>query len=76
MSTLDHIMQTLPALSQTDKLVLRDALDRDLRLPPTKGEEAANPLLGLMADEPELMDEIVEEAYAVRALPLRFPSHG
>lgn len=85
MSALDYIMQTLPALSATDKLVLREALDRDLRLPPgsgdlrlppASGEAAENPLLGLMADEPKLMDEIVEEAYAVRALPLRLPSNG
>ena len=76
MSALDYIMQTLPALSATDKLVLREALDRDLRMPPTSGDAAANPLLGLMADEPELMDEIVEEAHAVRALPLRLPSNG
>lgn len=76
MSTLDYIMQTLPALSPTDKLVLREALDRELRLPPAIDEEAANPLLGLMSDEPELMDEIVEEAYALRAIPLRLPSNG
>jgi predicted DNA-binding antitoxin AbrB/MazE fold protein len=30
-----------------------------------------NPLLGLFADEPELMDEIIEEAMRLRGRPLR-----
>ena len=76
MSTLDYIMQTLPVLSPADKLVLREALDRDLCALKPNGSQNTNPLLGLMRDKPEVMDEIVEEAYALRALPLRLPSDG
>jgi hypothetical protein len=76
MSTLDDIMQTLPVLSLADKIRLREALDHDLCAPKARGAEQPNPLLGLMADKPEIMDEIVEEAYALRALPLRLPTDG
>lgn len=38
---------------------------------------AKDPLLGLMADEAELIDEIIESAYAARERhPLRLPSDG
>jgi len=75
-STLDDIMQALPVLSPADKLLLRETLDRELCALRAKRAESPNPLLGLMADMPEVMDEIVEEAYALRALPLRLPSNG
>ena len=36
-----------------------------------------DPLLGLMADEPELMDQVVEAAYeGLERHPLRLPSNG
>jgi hypothetical protein len=42
-----------------------------------KPASTKDPLLGLMADEPELVDEVVEAAYAARERhPLRLPSDG
>jgi hypothetical protein len=76
MSTVDQIIQSLPALSEAEKALLRDALDRELGRSQANGSEAPNPLFGLMADETELVDRIVDEAYALRALPLRYPANG
>lgn len=41
------------------------------------GPDEASDLVGLLADEPELVDQIMEDVYRTRAIqPLRTPSNG
>ena len=40
------------------------------------GDHTRHPLQGLLADDPDLADRIVDGAYALRAMPLRTPSNG
>ena len=39
----------------------------------SKTTVSGDPILGLFADEPDLMDTVVESAYEVREHPLRHP---
>ena len=64
--------ETLSRLSPAEKVRLLALVNTSLSGPATK-----DPLLGLMADEPELVDEVVDGAYAAREQhPLRLLSDG
>jgi hypothetical protein len=66
--------ETLAHMSPEEKVRLLALVNSSLSGQPTA---AKDPLLGLMADEPELVDQVVEAAYAARERhPLRLPSDG
>ncbi|MBX9790015.1 MAG: hypothetical protein K2Y37_13940 [Pirellulales bacterium] len=66
--------ETLAHMTPEDKVRLLALVNSSLSRQATA---AKDPLLGLMADEPELIDQVVEAAYAARERhPLRLPSDG
>ncbi len=71
MTTLQwkQLEETVVQMTSEEKERLVALLNRP---PANESIPAADPLLGLMADESELMDQVVEEAHAARELhPLR-----
>ena len=79
MTDLQTLIRTVHELGSADKLVLRDILDGELEQDSTSAaakttRSAANPLLGLLKDEPDLADQITESAMRLRETrPLRSP---
>ena len=66
--------ETLAQMTPEEKARLVALIKSSLSGQETAGKD---PLLGLMADEPELVDQMVEAAYAAREHhPLRAPSDG
>lgn len=77
MLQFDNIVGAIHGLSHEEKFKLRLLLDEELK-PPTvpaattgNGVRPTSELIGLFADEPELMDRVMESVYEHRALPLR-----
>ena len=76
MLDFQNIAGAIPGLSHEDKLKLRSLLDAELSVQkaPTvsnaKTKRSSN-LIGLFADEPELMDRVMETVYERRSRPLR-----
>ncbi|MGO9599031.1 MAG: hypothetical protein ACLP7Q_13660 [Isosphaeraceae bacterium] len=55
------------AMAEAARLLLRElALGQQARPTANAGDSAADPILGLMRDDAELMDEIVADAYRQR----------
>ena len=74
MSPFENIVGVLHDLSVEEKMKLRVILDEELKPWAASGGNAVRPrseLIGLFADEPELIDEVMVAAYEQRALPLR-----
>ena len=53
------------AMAHAARLLLRE-LSRKQTAPVNAGDDTPDPILGLMRDDPELMDEIVADAYRHR----------
>jgi hypothetical protein len=74
MSPFENILGAIHDLSYEEKLKLRTVLEEELdrsKNAPSNGTERAKRIIGLFADEPELMDEVMEAAYEQRSLPSR-----
>ena len=74
MLQFDNIVGAIHALSYEEKLKLRTVLDDEIKLAtaePAHGPQRATRIIGMFADEPELMDRVMEAAYEQRSLPLR-----
>jgi len=65
--------ETVTHMTVEEKQRLLAIVSTSLTKPATP---ARDPLLGLMADEPGLLDEVVDSALAAREHPLRIPSDG
>jgi hypothetical protein len=76
MSPFENIVDAVHGLSHEEKLKLRLVLDREItESPPKNGDTPRSSLIGLLADEPELADQILESAMTARETrPLRTPS--
>ena len=74
MLPFDAIAGSLRNLSNEEKLKLRILLDEDLKSPkqPTEnGVNRAKGIIGLFADEPDLMNRVMEAVYERRSRPWR-----
>ena len=74
MLSLDNIIGAIHHLSYDEKVKLRLLLDDELKpqaATGSNGARARSGLIGLFADEPELIDEIMESVYEHRSRPLR-----
>jgi len=77
MSPLENIVDAIHTLSNDEKLKLRLLLDAELQsaVPPAdNGSKRAKRIVGLFADEPELMDRVMESVYESRSRPSRLGS--
>jgi len=76
MSPFENIVDAIHDLSNEEKFELRLLLDKELKREPPKDAPARrSALIGLLADEPELADQILESAMIARETrPLRTPS--
>ena len=76
MSPFENIVDAIHGLSDEEKLRLRLLLDQEIaQSPPEGGATPRSSLIGLLADEPELADQILESAMIARETrPLRTPS--
>ena len=75
MLQFDRIIGAVHGLSHEEKLKLRQLLDEELNeKPPKIDDPPRRSLIGLLADEPELADQILESAMIARETrPLRMP---
>ena len=74
MLEFDNIVDAVHGLSHEEKFKLRLMLDEDLKSTPRPSENGVNPakgIIGLFADEPELMDHVMEAVDERRSRPLR-----
>jgi hypothetical protein len=80
MLQFDDIVGAVHGLSNEEKVKLRLLLDEELEAtespatfapPATVATKPRSGLIGLFADEPELMDRVMEAVYEHRARPLR-----
>jgi hypothetical protein len=74
MLEFDHIVDAVHGLSHEEKFKLRLLLDKDLKTSSSPAQNGVIPtkgLIGLFADEPELMDRVMEAVYERRSRPLR-----
>ncbi len=74
MSPFENIVGAIHGLSYEEKLKLRLVLDSELKSSPNasaEGSQRAKRIIGLFADEPELMDSVMAAAYERRSRPLR-----
>jgi hypothetical protein len=79
MSPFENIVDAIHGLSQAEKFKLRLWLDEDLQSPrnPDIGNvERGKRIIGLFADEPDLMDRVMEAVYERRSRPLRTESRS
>jgi hypothetical protein len=77
MSPLENIVNAIHALGSDEKVKLRVLLDAELRSTTPSadgGAERAKRIIGLFADEPDLMDRVMESVYESRSRPLRLDS--
>jgi hypothetical protein len=65
-SEFTRILKSLGGLSPEQMQQLRRELDSKLAPPPAASQPDTDPILGLMRDDAELMDEIVSDAYRHR----------
>ncbi len=71
---LDEILEMIRALSQEERVRLVSEVRQELDEEATRAEAAANPesIIGLFADDPDLIDEVCESAMQSRERdPLR-----
>jgi hypothetical protein len=74
MSPFENIAGAIHDLSYEEKLKLRTLIDKELEQKPSKNGGKRYSLIGLLADEPELADQILESAMVAReSRPLRVP---
>ncbi len=73
MADLNDVLQSIHDLSATDRLAILNVLKAESASRPLEGPSAGNnSLVGLLADEPELADAILQSAMAARETrPLR-----
>ncbi len=74
MSALHQIIDSIHSLDPAEKLIVRDFLEHELASQPAAASIAPPSLIGLLADEPELADQICESAMRQReSRPWRLP---
>lgn len=77
MSPFENIVDAIHGLSHEEKFKLRLLLEEELKPAqgsPENGVMHHRSLIGLLADEPELADQILESAMSARETrPLRMP---
>jgi hypothetical protein len=67
MSPFENVVDAIRGLSNEEKFKLRLLLDREIaQSPPKSGDAPRSSLIGLLADEPELADQILESAMIAR----------
>ena len=66
MLQFDNLVGAIHDLSYEEKLKLRTVLDEELKQKPNNGDTRRSSLIGLLADEPELADQILESAMTAR----------
>ena len=67
MSPFENIVDAIHGLSHEEKFKLRRLLDEELKYsPPQNGDTRRHSLIGLLADEPELADQILDSAMIAR----------
>ncbi len=74
MQQFDAILGSISELSDEEKLKLRLVLDEQLKTseePDKYGANRAKDIIGLFADEPDLMDRVIEAVYERRSRPWR-----
>jgi len=74
MSPFENIVDAIHGLNNEEKFQLRLLLDDELRsptVPATSTDNGAKQIIGLFADEPELMVRVMEAVYERRSRPLR-----
>jgi hypothetical protein len=74
MSPYENIVGAIHGLSYEEKVKLRIVLDDELKAAtnvPADRIQRAKRIIGLFADEPKLMDQVMEAVYEQRSLPLR-----
>ena len=76
MSPFENVVDAIHSLSHEEKVKLCLLLEEELKpTSPKKAEPRRSSLTGLLADEPELADEILESAMIARETrPLRTPN--
>lgn len=80
MSPFENVVDAIHGLSHEEKFKLRLMLDKELKsqaapaVPAADGVRPKSGLIGLFADEPELMDRVMESVYESRSRPLRLNS--
>jgi hypothetical protein len=70
----DNIIDAVHGLSHEEKSKLRLLLDEELNSssrPSENGVDPAKGIIGLFADEPELLDGVMEAVYERRSRPFR-----
>ena len=75
MLQFDAILGSIHNLSDAEKLKLRLLLDEELKASKESVENGANRakrIIGLFADESDLMDRVMEAVYERRSRPWRF----
>jgi len=73
MADLNDVLQSIHDLSATERLAILNVLRTEsASRPPSGAAGGQNPLVGLLADEPDLADAILQSAMAARETrPLR-----
>jgi hypothetical protein len=70
MAHLQHILDSVHALSQQEKLTLRNVLDGELKSElALNGAKSKSQLIGLFSNESEMLDEVMESVYEGRGRP-------
>lgn len=74
MSPFENIVGAIHGLSREEKLELRVLLETELQSTAVPTNNACGPrtaLIGLFANEPDMMDEVMKSVYEQRSRPLR-----
>jgi hypothetical protein len=74
MLSFREIADAIPYLTSEEQARLRSLIDAEIAAssrPPGNGTRQTSKHIGLFADEPELMDQVMESAYEHRSRPLR-----
>ncbi len=67
MSPLQHVIDSLQTLDTEEKVFVRNLLNGEIANQTSEAPNSkAKPLIGLLADEPQLADEICESAMQAR----------
>lgn len=76
MSPYENIVDAIHGLSLEEKSKLRSLLDEELKVE-TQNEsgrsDRGKKIIGLFADDPEMMDRVMETVYERRMQPRRYP---
>jgi hypothetical protein len=74
MADLQTIIRSVHDLSPQDKLLLREVINRDLALTEQNSASKNSELVGLFADDSQLLDEVMDLVYQERGRPwISFP---